>query len=92
MKGVKMRIPPSKLLGRFYQLTGANPTIVAWGETPTALKQGVADALDPAIGALYTFGFIDILEAITTVESVPDAQMFACNLPWFNGAAQRRAA
>jgi len=85
MKGVKMRIPPSKLLGRFYQLAGANPTIVAWGETPTALKQGVADALDPAIGALYTFGFIDILEAITTVESVPDAQMFACNLPWFNG-------
>jgi TRAP-type C4-dicarboxylate transport system substrate-binding protein len=40
---------------------GANPTIVAWGETPTALKQGVADALDPAIGALYTFGFLDIV-------------------------------
>ena len=84
MKGVKMRIPPSKLLGRFYQLAGANPTIVAWGETPTALKQGVADALDPAIGALYTFGFLDIVESITTVESVSDAQMFACNLAWFN--------
>jgi len=83
MRGVKMRIPPSKLLGKFYQLAGANPTIVAWGETPTALKQGVADALDPAIGALYTFGFIDILESITAVSSVPDAQMFACNLPWF---------
>lgn len=84
MRGVKMRIPPSKLLGRFYQLAGANPTIVPWGETPTALKQGVADGLDPAIGALYTFGFIDILEAITIVNSVPDAQMFACNLQWFN--------
>ncbi len=84
MKGVKMRIPPSKLLGRFYQLAGANPTIVAWGETPTALKQGVADALDPAIGALYTFGFIDIVESITMVESVSDAQMFASNLAWFN--------
>ncbi len=85
MKGVKMRIPPSKLLGRFYQLAGANPTIVAWGETPTALKQGVADALDPAIGALYTFGFLDIIESISTIESVSDAQMFACNLAWFNG-------
>jgi TRAP-type C4-dicarboxylate transport system substrate-binding protein len=84
MKGVKMRIPPSKLLGQFYRLAGANPTIVAWGETPTALRQGVADALDPAIGALYTFGFLDILESITQVESVPDAQMFACNLGWFN--------
>ena len=85
MRGVKMRIPPSKLLGKFYQLAGANPTIVPWGETPTALKQGVADALDPAIGALYTFGFIDILESITVVASVPDAQMFACNLQWYNG-------
>jgi TRAP-type C4-dicarboxylate transport system substrate-binding protein len=84
MRGVKMRIPPSKLLGKFYQLAGANPTIVPWGETPTALKQGVADALDPAIGALYTFGFIDILESISAVASVPDAQMFACNLPWYN--------
>ena len=83
MRGIKMRIPPSKLLGKFYQLAGANPTIVAWGETPTALKQGVADALDPAIGALYTFGFIDILESISVVAAVPDAQMFAANLPWF---------
>ena len=83
MKGMKMRIPPSKLLGKFYQLAGANPTVVAWGETPTALKQGVADGLDPAIGALYTFGFIDILESITTVFSVPDAQMFAANEAWY---------
>jgi TRAP-type C4-dicarboxylate transport system substrate-binding protein len=51
MRGLKMRVPGSKLLQQFYRLTGANPTVVAWGETPTALKQGVADALDPAVGA-----------------------------------------
>ncbi len=83
MKGMKMRVPSSKLLQQFYSLAGANPTVVAWGETPSALKQGVADGLDPAVGALYTFGFIDILEAITLVESVPDAQMFAANYKWF---------
>lgn len=83
MKGMKMRVPSSKLLQQFYRLAGANPTVVAWGETPSALKQGVADGLDPAVGALYTFGFIDILEAITLVESVPDAQMFAANYKWF---------
>lgn len=83
MRGMKMRVPSSKLLQQFYRLAGANPTVVAWGETPSALKQGVADGLDPAVGALYTFGFIDILEAITTVESVPDAQMFAANFKWF---------
>ncbi len=83
MRGMKMRVPGSKLLQQFYRLAGANPTVVAWGETPSALKQGVADGLDPAVGALYTFGFIDILEAITLVESVPDAQMFAANFKWF---------
>jgi TRAP-type C4-dicarboxylate transport system substrate-binding protein len=85
MRGVKMRVPASRLLQQFYRLTGANPTVVAWGETPSALKQGVADALDPAVGALYTFGFIDIVDSITLVDSVPDAQMFAANNAWFQG-------
>ena len=84
MKGVKMRVPPSKLLQKFYRLAGANPTVVSWGETATAIKQGVADALDPALAALATFGFSDILETVSFVRSVPDAQMFAANNAWFN--------
>ena len=84
MQGVKMRVPSSKLLQKFYRLAGANPTVVAWGETPTAIKQGVADALDPALSALATFGFQDMLETVTFVRSVPDAQMFAANSAWFN--------
>jgi TRAP-type C4-dicarboxylate transport system substrate-binding protein len=84
MQGVKMRVPSSKLLQKFYRLAGANPTVVAWGETPAAIKQGVADALDPALSALATFGFQDILETVTFVRSVPDAQMFAANAGWFN--------
>jgi TRAP-type C4-dicarboxylate transport system substrate-binding protein len=83
MAGVKMRIPPSKLLSQFYRLAGANPTIVSWGETPTALKQGVADALDPSLGGLWVFGFMEIVEAVTEVRSVSDAQVFLCNLSWF---------
>jgi TRAP-type C4-dicarboxylate transport system substrate-binding protein len=83
MRGVKMRVPASRLLQQFYRLTGANPTVVAWGETPSALKQGVADALDPSVGAIYTFGFIDIIDSITLVDSVTDAQMFAANNGWF---------
>src|SRR5262245_24515683 len=83
MQGMKMRVPPSQLLQTFYRLAGANPTVVAWGETATALKQGVADGLDPAIAPLVTFGFADILGHITYVRSVPDAQMFAANSGWY---------
>lgn len=83
MQGMKMRVPPSRLLQTFYRLAGANPTVVPWGETATAIKQGVADGLDPAIAALATFGFHDLLGHISYVRSVPDAQMFAANAAWY---------
>jgi TRAP-type C4-dicarboxylate transport system substrate-binding protein len=93
MAGMKMRTPPSAMLQQIYKLAGANPTVVAWGETAAAIKQGVADGLDPAITALATFGFHDILGNVTFVKSVPDAQMFACNAGWYRALndAQRKA-
>lgn len=84
LKGVKFRVPGSKMLQQFYQMGGANPTPVAWGETPSAIKQGVADALDPSVGALYAFGFKDILSHVTFTQAVPDSQTYACNLEWYN--------
>ncbi|MEH6627135.1 MAG: TRAP transporter substrate-binding protein [Motiliproteus sp.] len=84
LKGVKFRVPGSKILQQFYRLLGANPTPVAWGETPSAIKQGVADALDPSVEALNIFGFKDVLSSVSFIRSVPDAQVFSCNLKWFN--------
>ena len=83
MKGIKFRVPGSQMLQQYYRLVGANPTPVAWGETPSAIKQGVADALDPAVGALYVFGFKDILSHVTFTQAVPDSQIYSCNLEWF---------
>lgn len=85
LAGVKFRVPGSKMLQQYYRMVGANPTPVAWGETPSAIKQGVADALDPSAGALYVFGFKDILSEITFTRAVPDSQVYSCNLEWFNG-------
>jgi TRAP-type C4-dicarboxylate transport system substrate-binding protein len=84
LEGVKFRVPGSKMLQQYYRMVGANPTPVAWGETPSAIKQGVADALDPSVGALYVFGFKDILSHVTFTQAVPDSQVFSCNLEWFN--------
>ncbi|KXF91593.1 TRAP transporter substrate-binding protein [Phaeobacter inhibens] len=84
MAGVKFRVPGSKMLQQYYRMVGANPTPVAWGETPSAIKQGVADALDPSVGALYVFGFKDILSHVTFTQAVPDSQVYSCNLEWFN--------
>ena len=83
MSGVKFRVPGSKMLQQYYRMVGANPTPVAWGETPSAIKQGVADALDPSVGALYVFGFKDILSHVTFTQAVPDSQVYSMNLEWF---------
>ncbi|MEM1381901.1 MAG: TRAP transporter substrate-binding protein [Pseudomonadota bacterium] len=83
LEGVKFRVPGSKMLQQYYRMVGANPTPVAWGETPSAIKQGVADALDPAVGALYVFGFKDILSHVTFTQAVPDSQVYSMNLEWF---------
>ena len=84
LDGVKFRVPGSAMLQQYYRMVGANPTPVAWGETPSAIKQGVADALDPSVGALYVFGFKDILSHVTFTQAVPDSQVYSCNLEWFN--------
>ena len=85
LQGVKFRVPGSQMLQQYYRMVGANPTPVAWGETPSAIQQGVADALDPSVGALYVFGFKDMLSHVTFTQAVPDSQMYSVNLEWFNG-------
>jgi len=85
MSGVKFRVPGSKMLQQYYGMVGANPTPVAWGETPSAIRQGVADALDPSVGALHVFGFGEILSHVTFTQAVPDSQVYSINLEWFEG-------
>lgn len=84
MEGVKFRVPGSAMLQQYYRMVGANPTPVAWGETPSAIRQGVADALDPSVGALHVFGFGEILSHVTFTQAVPDSQVYSVNLEWFN--------
>ncbi|GHE21964.1 TRAP transporter substrate-binding protein [Halomonas urumqiensis] len=84
ISGIKFRVPASDILQKVYRLLGANPTPVAWGETSSAMQQGVADALDPSVQALLVFGFTDVLQSISTIQSVADAQVYTCNKEWFD--------
>lgn len=83
MRGLKFRVPNSKILQRVYRQLGANPIPVEWVEAANAIKTGYADALDPSVGALFVFGFKDILSSVTFNAAVPDAQVYSCNLEWF---------
>ena len=88
VRGIKFRIPNSNMLQRTYRTLGANPILVEWVEAATAIRSGYVDALDPAVGALYVFGFKTLLSHITFTDIVHDAQIFFCNLEWFNQLPQ----
>jgi TRAP-type C4-dicarboxylate transport system substrate-binding protein len=88
MRAIKFRIPNSIMLQRVYRLLGANPILVEWVEAATAIRNGYVDALDPAVGALYVFGFKNLLSHITFTDIVHDAQIFFCNLEWFSRLPQ----
>ncbi|UCD78022.1 MAG: TRAP transporter substrate-binding protein [Desulfobacterales bacterium] len=88
IRGIKFRIPNSTMLQRVYRLLGANPILVEWVEAATAIRSGYVDALDPAVGALYVFGFKNLLSHITFTDIVHDAQIFFCNLEWYNQLPQ----
>lgn len=84
LAGVKFRIPGSKILRQVYSMMGANPTPIAWGETASAIRQGVADALDPNVMGLNLFGFKEIVSHVSFIRAVPDGGVYSCNLQWFN--------
>ena len=84
LRGIKFRIPNSNMLQRVYQRLGANPILVEWVEASTAIGNGYVDALDPCVGALYVFGFKNLLSQITFTDIVQDAQIYFCSLEWFN--------
>lgn len=83
VEGVTIRVPNSPVMMQFYQLAGAVPVVVPWGETLAALRRGDVAALDPAVATLYTAGFAGSLGSVSYIASVADAQVYACNLDWF---------
>ena len=84
MKGYKHRIPGSNILEEAWKMAGANPTPIAWGETPSAIEEGVADSLHVSIEAFVTFGFSDLVSHITRIKMVEDAQVYAMNRKWYD--------
>lgn len=84
MEGLKHRIPGSDILKQAWEMTGANPTPIAWGETPSAMQEGVADSLHTAPQAYVAFGFTDLLSHITLINMVEDAQVYAMNKSWYD--------
>ncbi len=91
--GLKMRVPDIKAYLDSIKALGAAPTQVAWGETYLALKQGVVDAAEGPLDALYTMNFYEATKNITLSNHLRDNLVVTINDGKFSGMseAQRKA-
>ena len=65
VKGLKIRVPASKINVATYQAWGANPVPMGWAETFTALQQGVLDGQDNPYVVNYTTKIHEVQKYLT---------------------------
>lgn len=68
LKGLKFRVPENKVWVESWKALGTTPTPVAWGETFTALQQGVVDAMEGPITMVYTMKFHEVAKHSTRTQ------------------------
>jgi TRAP-type transport system periplasmic protein len=64
MKGLRMRSPEANVWVRMFQLMGARPTPVTWGEVYTAMQTGVADGLESPVMAALDMKFNEVTKSV----------------------------
>ena len=64
IKGLKIRVPESKIYLDAFSALGANPTSMAFNEAITGLQQGVVDAIEIPLAGVYSLGVYRIVNNI----------------------------
>jgi tripartite ATP-independent transporter DctP family solute receptor len=62
IKGLKIRTISTPVEFAIYRAWGANPTPVDWGQTYTALQQGVVDGMQSNIGPVWSGKFEEVVK------------------------------
>jgi len=79
LKGLKMRAPEIWTWIRMYQLLGANPTPVTWGEVYTALQTGVADGYDASPMNMIDNKHYEVTKYLTKASVIETPMAFSIN-------------
>jgi len=85
MKGVKIRVQsvPSDI--EAFKAVGANVISMAWGEVPSALQQGVIDAVEPTPMSLNSAGMVETIDQMTKIGYQYAFYIVGANKQWWDG-------
>ena len=79
MQGLKMRSPEQRVWIRMFELLGARPTPVTWGEVYTAMQTGVADGMDSDPGLALDMKFNEVTKSIVQTGHMISGMGIAAN-------------
>lgn len=85
MKGLKIRVQPVPADVKTWQTLGANVVTMSWSEVPTALQQGVIDAVEPTPNALVGAALHEMIDQVTQVNYQYSFYIVATNKSWWDG-------
>ena len=84
MAGVKMRSPEARLWIRMFELLGAKPTPVTWGEVYTAMQTGVAAGLEGPALAMLDMKFDEVTKVLVKTQHMFSTGALTINKNRFN--------
>jgi C4-dicarboxylate-binding protein DctP len=87
MRGVKIRVPPGANYVEAFRALDANVVTINWAEVPTALSQGVIDAVEPVANAWLASRLYEVANQITRVGYVLDFYIVCTNKAWWDRLA-----
>jgi C4-dicarboxylate-binding protein DctP len=83
-RGVKIRVPPGANYVESFRQVGANVVTIDWAEVPSALSQGVIDAVEPVANAWLASRLYEIANQITRIGYILDFYIVATNKAWWD--------
>ena len=87
MKGVKIRVAPGEVYVNAFKPLGANVTTMSFASVPTALRQGVLDAVEPTPNAWVSSHLYEIAKQVTKTAYIWDYYVLLGNKAWWDGMA-----
>lgn len=85
MKGVKVRVQAAPVFLRTMEALGANPIAMNWAEAPTAMQQGVIDAVEPIPNSWVGSGLHQVADYVTLNEYVFSFYIVGTPKNWWDG-------
>ncbi|ESR23734.1 TRAP transporter substrate-binding protein [Lutibaculum baratangense] len=88
MAGVKIRVQSIPIDIAAFEAVNAHVVAMSWSEVPTAMQQGVLDAVEPTPNALVGAGLDEMIDQLTKLHYYYSFYIVGANKQWWDGLSE----